>query len=120
MIRRSMKKVNVPADYNDAGEVDSAQTPLSQPGGNDAPSTSTPASPEVSASYRRKRQREEINTGRDSTYQAARNHLTDARNRMSIPTREEDDDKISGPIAQSPPRLRQKRAVKGLVLCGTM
>ena len=40
---------------------------------------------------------------------------------MSIPTREEDDDKISGPIAPSPPRLqRKKRAVKGLVLCGTM
>ena len=102
-----MKKVNVPADYNDAGEVDSAQTPLSQPGGNDAPSTSTPASPEVSASYRRKRQRQDINSGRDLTYRAARNQLTDARNQISIPTREEDDDEISGPIA--PPRLQQKK-----------
>ena len=82
-----------------------AQSPLSQPGGNDAPSTSTPASPEVSASYRCKRQCQDINTGRDFTYSAARNQLTDARNRISIPTREEDDDKISGPIAQSPPRL---------------
>ena len=112
MKRRSMK---VPADYNDADQSDSdpAQDPLSQPGGNDAPSS--PASPEVSGevsdSYRRKRQREKKITGREATYEAASRKLTDARNRITIPTPEEDDDEISGPIAQSPPKLPRKKHV---------
>ena len=109
MKRRSMK---VPADYNDADQSDSdpAQDPLFQTGENGAPSS--PASPqlsgEVSDYYRRKRQREKQITGRDATYEAASRKLTDARNRIISPTPEEDDDEITGPIAQSPTKLPRK------------
>ena len=106
--------MKVPADYNDVDQSDSdpGHDPLYQPGKNDAPSS--PASPqlsrEVSASYSRKRQAqcEKQITGTDATYEATRTNLTDARNRISSPTPEEDDDEITGPIAQSPTKLPRK------------
>ena len=50
----------------------------------------------MSDSYRRKRQRQKNITGRQATFEAASRKLNAARNRITIPTPEEDDDEISG------------------------
>ena len=96
--------IKVPADYNDASQSDSdpADDPLYNPEEENAPSS--PASPqlsgEVSDSYRRKRQRQKNNQGREATFEAANRVLTAKRNRITTPTPEEDDDEISRPVTE--------------------
>ena len=95
-------RIKVPADYNDASQSDSdpADDPLFNPGEENAPSS--PASPqvsgEVSDSYRRKRQRQKNNQGRQATFEEANRALNAERNRITIST----PDEISGPVAELP------------------
>ena len=83
----------------------------------------SPASPqlsgEVSSLYRRKRQRQKNNQGREDSFEAAKRLLTDKRNRITTPTPEEDDDEISRPVTETKKKY-VNTTVKSIVLYGNM
>ena len=100
-----------PEDYNDAMQSDSEpmNDPLYMQEEQNAPAS--PASPQLSggvSSTYRKRQREKKKQGRQDSFDAANKLLTDKRNRITTPTREEDDDEISRP-ATEPVRKKTRK-----------
>ena len=83
----------------------------------------SPASPQLSggvSSTYRKRQREKKKQGRQDSFDAANKLLTDKRNRITTPTREEDDDEISRPATESVRKKHVNTHVISLVLYGDM
>ena len=68
----------------------------------------------VNVSARKKKQ------GRQDSFDAANKLLTDKRNRITTPTREEDDDEISRPATESVTKKHVNTHVISLVLYGDM
>ena len=89
-----------PEGYIDVmqSDSDSVNDPLYTQEKQNAPAspTSPPLSGGISTAYR-KRQREKKAQGRQYSFDAANKLLTDRRNRITTPTREEDYDEISRP-----------------------
>ena len=100
-----------PADYNDAMQTDSDcmnDPDYTQEGQNAPPS---PASSQLSgvgpSSASRRRQRQNNKQGRQDSFDDANNELNAKRNRITTPTREEDDDEISMPEPKKPRKSRR-------------
>ena len=97
------KPMKVPADYHDSMQSDSddvTNAPYIQEVVNAANAPPSPVSSQLSTADRR-RQRETKNQGRQDSFDAANKALTDKRNRITIPTPEEDDDEITRSETQS-------------------
>ena len=93
-----------PADYNDSIQSDSDSVNNHEYIQEEGNAPASPGSPQLSggvSSTYRKRQREKKKQGRQDSFDAASKLLTDKRNRITTPTREEDDDEISRPATES-------------------
>ena len=108
MSRRNRMKV--PADYNDSMQSDSDDVNNAayiEDVVNAANEPPSPVSSQVSTASRR-RERAAKSYGRQASFDAAHKALTDKRNRLTIPTQEEDDDEIS---RSEPQPIRKKKSI---------
>ena len=107
-----------PEGYIDVmqSDSDSVNDPLYTQEKQNAPASpaSPPLSGGISTAYR-KRQREKKAQGRQDSFDAANKLLTDRRNRITTPTREEDDDEISRPATEPKKSRRYQRNKPSIV-----